>query len=67
MLACIALASLTGCGQKGTLYLPTGEAAAGRVSLPQTLNPMAPSTAVSPALPASGQPPTGTASPVRDE
>jgi predicted small lipoprotein YifL len=62
-LACAAFALLAGCGQKGPLFLPTGEAAAGRVSLPQTL---APSTAVVPATAASGVPPTGTASPVRN-
>jgi predicted small lipoprotein YifL len=33
-------ALLAGCGQKGPLYLPSGEAAAGRVSLPQSLNPI---------------------------
>ena len=56
-----------GCGQKGALYIPTGEAAAGRASLPQTL---APSTAVRPAQAASGPgaatPPSGTAAPVRN-
>jgi predicted small lipoprotein YifL len=31
---------LSGCGQKGPLYLPSGEAAAARASLPQTLNPV---------------------------
>ncbi|MCD6078576.1 MAG: hypothetical protein K0R89_2514 [Ramlibacter sp.] len=58
---------VAGCGQKGALYLPTGEAAAGRASLPQTL---APSTAVRPAQAASGPgaatPPSGTAAPVRN-
>lgn len=58
---------LAGCGQKGPLYLPSGEAAAGRASLPQTL---APSTAVRPAQAASGPgvatPPSGTAAPVRN-
>ena len=55
------------CGQKGALYLPTGDAAAGRASLPETL---APSTAVRPAQAASGPgaatPPSGTAAPVRN-
>jgi predicted small lipoprotein YifL len=31
---------LSGCGQKGPLYLPTGEAAAARATLPQALNPV---------------------------
>lgn len=62
-LACAAFLLLAGCGQKGPLFLPTGEAAVGRASLPQTL---APSTAVVPATAASGLPPTGTASPVRN-
>ena len=38
------VALLTGCGQKGPLVLPTGEAAAQRATLPQTLNPAPPST-----------------------
>lgn len=58
---------LSACGQKGPLYLPTGNAAAGRASLPETL---APSTAVRPAQAASGPgaatPPSGTAAPVRN-
>jgi len=63
--AAAAVALLAGCGQKGPLFLPTGEAAAGRVSLPQTL---APSTAVAPANAASAPaaPPSGTAAPVRN-
>lgn len=56
------LALLTACGQKGPLYLPTGEAAAGRFTLPQTL---APSTATVPA-PAASAPPTGTAAPIHN-
>jgi predicted small lipoprotein YifL len=51
-----ALLLLAACGQKGALYLPTGEAAAGRASLPQTLNP----------VPAASEPTnsgTGTANP----
>jgi predicted small lipoprotein YifL len=36
---------LSGCGQKGPLYLPTGEAAAARATLPQTLNPVPPTSA----------------------
>jgi predicted small lipoprotein YifL len=59
-----AAALLAACGQKGPLYLPTGEAAAGRATLPQTLTP---STAVSPNPAASAPvPPTGTANPVRN-
>ena len=61
VLALGALLLLAGCGQKGPLFLPTGEAAAGRATLPQTLSP---STAVVPANAAS-TPPSGTASPVR--
>ena len=63
LLAAASLALLSACGQKGPLYLPTGEAAAGRASLPQTLSPS--STATTPAQPASAVPPTGTAAPVR--
>jgi predicted small lipoprotein YifL len=58
-LAVLGAAVLAGCGQKGALFLPTGDAASGRASLPQTLSP-----APAPAAPASA-PPTGTASPVR--
>jgi predicted small lipoprotein YifL len=54
---------LGGCGQKGPLYLPTGEAAAGRASLPQTLAPSAVIPAQAASAPA--RPPTGTAAPVR--
>lgn len=72
--AVAAAALASGCGQKGPLFLPTGEAAAGRASLPQTLSP---NTAVAPAAAASapgvpntgtggGNPPTGTAAPVRN-
>lgn len=63
--AALAVALLAACGQKGPLFLPTGAAAAGRVSLPQTL---APSTSVAPASAASAPatPPTGTAAPVRN-
>jgi len=45
-----ALALLAACGQKGPLFLPSGDVAAGRASLPQTLNPM----------PAASEPNTGT-------
>ncbi len=33
------VAALAGCGQKGPLMLPTGPAAVGRATLPQTLRP----------------------------
>jgi len=56
---------LSACGQKGPLLLPSGAAAQGRATLPDTLRP-SPSTAVVPATSASSIPPTGTASPVRD-
>jgi predicted small lipoprotein YifL len=60
LLAAFAATLLAACGQKGPLVLPTGEAAAGRASLPETLSPS--STAVVPS-PAASQPPTGTATP----
>jgi hypothetical protein len=54
---------LGACGQKGPLFLPTGEAAEGRATLPQTLRP---NRAVAPVPPASAAiPPSGTAEPVR--
>ena len=59
-----ALVLLGACGQKGPLFLPTGEAAAGRATLPETLAPAA--TAVPAARAASGLPPSGTAAPVRN-
>jgi len=46
---------LAACGQRGPLFLPTGEAAANRATLPQTLNP---ASTPSPAAPASA--PMGT-------
>ena len=54
---------LSGCGQKGALYLPTGDAAAGRATLPETLRPgtTGATTAVNPANAASV--PTGAATP----
>jgi predicted small lipoprotein YifL len=48
----LAAAMLSGCGQKGPLYLPTEPAAAQRATLPQTLDPRA-SSAPSPATAAS--------------
>jgi predicted small lipoprotein YifL len=64
VLAAGSLALLAACGQKGPLFLPTGEAAAGRLSLPDTLKPS--STAVVPSQAASALPPSGTAAPVRN-
>ncbi len=54
-LAASVAGALAGCGQKGPLVLPTGEAAATRATLPQALLP---------ARPASAPPATGTASPL---
>jgi predicted small lipoprotein YifL len=42
----VTAALLAACGQKGPLYLPTGEAAASRATLPQSLNPTPPASAV---------------------
>ena len=59
-LATVVVALLAACGQKGTLFLPKGEAAAGRATLPETLSP---ANATVP--PASAQtPPMGQANPV---
>jgi hypothetical protein len=60
LLGVCALFLLGGCGQKGPLYLPTGEAASGRATLPEILAPS--STAIVPS-PAASSPPTGTAVP----
>ena len=38
-------ALLAACGQKGPLFMPTAPAAAGRATLTETLNPMAPPAA----------------------
>jgi predicted small lipoprotein YifL len=57
VLALGVVGALAGCGQKGPLFLPTGEAAAGRATLPQTLAP----------APATSAPATGTASPTRGQ
>jgi predicted small lipoprotein YifL len=68
LLAAGALTLVAGCGQKGPLFLPTGEAAAGRATLPETLNPTNPTgsgTATVPSGAASGLPPSNTASPLR--
>ena len=67
-LAALALVGLlAACGQRGPLFLPTGEAAAGRATLPQTLNPSGAATAVVPSTAASSLPPTGTASPIHHQ
>jgi predicted small lipoprotein YifL len=52
------VAMLSGCGQKGPLFMPAGDA--GRATLPQTLG-----ITTAPAAPASAPPVTGTAAPVR--
>ena len=44
-LAASVVVMLAGCGQKGPLFLPTGEAAANRATLPQSLNPAPPASA----------------------
>jgi predicted small lipoprotein YifL len=54
VLAASVVVALAACGQKGPLYLPAGEAAAARATLPQTLVPT---------RPASAPPATGAASP----
>ena len=64
------MALLAACGQRGPLFLPSGEAAAGRATLPETLNPQnrtGSGTAVVPSTAASGLPPTGVASPVHTQ
>lgn len=63
------VAVLTGCGQRGPLFLPTGPAAADRATLPQVLVPTPTAPAEAP-LPGAVQPTpggtgTGTAAPVR--
>jgi predicted small lipoprotein YifL len=57
VLGTVGVALLAGCGQKGPLYLPSGEAAASRATLPQTLNPVPPASD-------KGAGGTGTANPV---
>jgi predicted small lipoprotein YifL len=47
-------AALSACGQKGVLFMPTGPAAVGRATLPQSLRPELPGeAAATPAAPAS--------------
>ena len=61
---------MAACGQKGPLFLPSGEAATGRATLPETLNPQnrtGSGTAVVPSTAASGLPPTGVVSPVHTQ
>jgi predicted small lipoprotein YifL len=55
-LAAVVVGALAGCGQKGPLYLPTGEAAAARATLPQALT-------APPSSPAASAPPGGTVLP----
>jgi predicted small lipoprotein YifL len=63
-LAACSVVLLCACGQKGPLFLPKGEAAAGRPTLGDMLSP---STAVTvPIGPASSVPGTGKASPVSE-
>jgi predicted small lipoprotein YifL len=57
--ACMA-GLLAGCGQKGALFLPTGEAADNRATLPETLR------GASPATQAASAPRSGAANPVRN-
>jgi predicted small lipoprotein YifL len=65
LLAAGTLVLAAGCGQKGPLYLPTGEAAAGRATLPETLTPGSTTRAVVPSTAASAVPPSGVANPTR--
>ncbi|MRD47137.1 hypothetical protein GHT07_07590 [Caenimonas koreensis DSM 17982] len=72
VLALIVVASLTACGQKGKLYLPQGEAAKDRATLPEIISPSrAPAASASAASPApapapapASVTPTGQANPV---
>jgi predicted small lipoprotein YifL len=66
VLAASVVAMLGGCGQKGALYLPAGEAAANRATLPQALNPTGIAAPVVPDIPASAPPAAGTAAPVHN-
>ncbi len=56
VLGAVVVALLAGCGQKGPLFIPSGEPAAARATLPESLMPAAPASAPST---------TGTASPIR--
>jgi predicted small lipoprotein YifL len=65
-LAASVVVLLGGCGQKGALYMPTGEAAANRATLPQALNPAGIAAPVIPNTPASAPAAGGTAAPVHN-
>ena len=57
---------LTGCGQKGPLYLPTDPAAANRATLPSLLTPSVGGKADSAPIPApASSAPTGTGGSMR--
>lgn len=60
------LLGLAGCGQPGSLYLPTEPAAANRASLPQSLWPMMPdkNKPAAPTSPGTAPAPTPAAQPV---
>jgi predicted small lipoprotein YifL len=69
-LALALLASLAACGQKGNLFLPTGEAAQGRATLPETLDPTnrtGAGTAIVPSQAASSIPPSGVVNPIHNQ
>jgi predicted small lipoprotein YifL len=65
-LAASVVALLSGCGQKGALYMPAGEAAANRATLPQALKPTGVATPLVPNTPASAPAASGTAAPVHN-
>ena len=64
VLAAGVAALLCGCGQKGDLFIPTGPAAEGRLTLPQVLTPAVPGTAPSLVPAPKAMDETGTAKPV---
>jgi predicted small lipoprotein YifL len=66
VLAASVVALLGGCGQKGALYLPTGDAAANRATLPQALNPTGVVLPAVPNAPASAPPAAGSAAPIHN-
>jgi predicted small lipoprotein YifL len=63
VLAASGVALFAGCGQRGPLFLPTGEAAAGRASLPQTLSPALPASTPASAPASAPAPNTATPAP----
>jgi predicted small lipoprotein YifL len=70
LLAVALLATLSACGQKGNLFLPTGEAAQGRATLPETLDPTnrtGSGTAIVPSVAASSLPPSGVVNPLHNQ